>query len=312
MKCGNTPPSFDYQDSFLKGKAVKNVVPKLVEPHRPLQENALLCLSSLFENEAMKQEFIELSAMPQLMFQGNSAFREVNSGKAKEEDLNMLAAFGSAISKLIKSRVDIQEYLVSDYDLFSFVLQILEKSASLESELSVKVNQFFTEVVRHLLENQKLHDAFLATNTRRTPLTLLRDLLHTGDLPSYEQLLVDNNIAHCFAILASNDKNGFYNIPKFQEFTGLTNQLCDLYGKGDYLSKTEVDTHRVILKTLKDLIKLRMSKLSAVLSDDEREEFLQELSSMGGLEPLIFFEYSNVPNIREMATETLEMLAPSD
>ncbi|CAG9320721.1 unnamed protein product [Blepharisma stoltei] len=309
LKCSNSPPPFDFQDAFLKAKAVKNVVPKLVEPHRPLQENAMLCLSSLFENEAMKQEFIELSAMPQLMFQGTLAFRAISTtNKPKDEDISMLAAFGSALGKLIKNRNDIQEVLEKD-QLFDFVLNALDKGSSMEMEHAVKLNQYFTEVLRNLLENENLHEKFLKTG--RSPLNSLRGLLHTGDLPSYEQLLVDNNVAHCFAILAENEKNGFASSPKFQEYTAFTNQLCELYGKGDYLSKTEVDTHQIVLKTLKELIKLKMSKLSPAISDDEREEFLQELSNMGGLEPLLFFEYSNVPDIREMATETLEMLAPS-
>eukprot|EP00358_Blepharisma_japonicum_P003019 CAMPEP_0202953484 /NCGR_PEP_ID=MMETSP1395-20130829/46428_1 /ASSEMBLY_ACC=CAM_ASM_000871 /TAXON_ID=5961 /ORGANISM="Blepharisma japonicum, Strain Stock R1072" /LENGTH=321 /DNA_ID=CAMNT_0049667223 /DNA_START=338 /DNA_END=1299 /DNA_ORIENTATION=- len=300
LKCSNSPPPFDFQDAFLKAKAVKNVVPKLVEPHRPLQENAMLCLSSLFENEAMKQEFIELSAMTQLMFQGTLAFRAISTtNKPKDEDISMLAAFGSALGKLIKNRNDIQEVLEKD-QLFDFVLNVLDKGSSMEMEHAVKLNQYFTEVLRNLLENENLHEKFLKTG--RSPLNSLRGLLHSGDLPSYEQLLVDNNVAHCFAILAGNEKNGFANSPKFQEYTAFTNQLCELYGKGDYLSKTEVDTHQVVLKTLKELIKLKMSKLSPAISDDEREEFLQELSNMGGLEPLLFFEYSNVPDIREMAT----------
>jgi hypothetical protein len=87
-------------------------------------------------------------------------------------------------------------------------------------------------------------------------------------------------------------------------------QICQLYDKGDFLSRKEVETHTSVLNTLKELVLRRFSKLPDNPTDEDREEFLQELAELGGLEPLLFFENSNVPEIRETATEVLNTLAP--
>ena len=141
---------------------------------------------------------------------------------------------------------------------------------------------------------------------------LLQKLLHSNELPTYDQLKLDNNIVHCFALLASNPALKFHENARITEFTGFVRQLNDMYEKGQYLSKTEVDTHYTILTTLKSLIDLRVAKLPQNPTDDDREEFLQELNNLGGLDPLLFYEFSNVPPIREMATSTLDMLAPAN
>jgi hypothetical protein len=38
-------PDFEFEDAFLRNKAVEQVIPKLEDPNRAIQENALLCLS---------------------------------------------------------------------------------------------------------------------------------------------------------------------------------------------------------------------------------------------------------------------------
>jgi len=73
----------------------------------------------------------------------------------------------------------------------------------------------------------------------------------------------------------------------------------------------EVDTHTTVLETLKELVlKMRRKLLNSEPTDEENEQFLQELASKGALDPFLFFEYSNVPDIRKLATETLNTLAP--
>ena len=310
LKTSNTNPAFDYKELFLKAKCIKNVVPKLIEPHRPLQENALLCFGSLFEMPEMKEEFLELKAIDQLMFFGFSAFRAINSDKVKDDDYSMLSAFGFALKMLVKDHKETQELLIKKHDIFSLTLEILEKHHLLTSEISVKICENFTEVIKNLLENYELHNIFLSTQSTTPNLQLLSHMLHTSELPSYDQLKIDNNIVHCFALLADNPLLKFHENARITEFTGFIKQLIDLYEKGQYLSKTEVDTHYTILKTLKKLIELRSSKLPSTPSDDDREDFLQELNSLGGLDPLLFYEFSNVPSIRDMATNTLDSLAP--
>ena len=137
-------------------------------------------------------------------------------------------------------------------------------------------------------------------------------MIHVSDLPSYDQLKIDNSVVHCFTLLAENPALKFHENARITEFTGLVRQLNDLYEKGQYLSKTEVDTHHTILKTLKRLIETRMEKMPSNPTDDDREDFLQELNTLGALDPLLFYESSNVPEIREMATKILDTLAPAN
>jgi hypothetical protein len=312
LKSANTKPAFDYQDLFLKAKSVKNVVPKLFEHHRPLQENALLCLGDLFEFSEMKEEFLELKATDQFMFLGFSALRALTSDKAKEDDYTMLSAFGFSLKMLIKNHPETQLNLIKQHDIISSSLQILEQTSQLQTEISIKICENFTEVIKNLLENYELHSVFLSTQSNTPNLQLLQSMIHNSEVPTYEQLKIDNNIVHCFSLLADNPDLKFYENTRMVEFTGFIRQINDLYEKGQYLSKTEVDTHFTILKTLKKLIETRASRLGENPTDDEREDFLQELNSLGGLDPLLFYEFSNVPDIREMAGNTLDMLAPAN
>jgi hypothetical protein len=45
-----------------------------------------------------------------------------------------------------------------------------------------------------------------------------------------------------------------------------------------------------------------------VLTEDDLEDLLQELKKLNLLEPLLVFEMSSVPEIRELATEALTNL----
>lgn len=312
LKTSNTGPSFDYHKLFAEGKCIRNVVPKLIGPHRPLQENAMLCLGSLFEYDQMKEDFLGLDATDLLMKIGFSAVRGITMDTAKDEDFSMLVAFGFALKELVKNHQGLQELLIRKNDIFSMSLQVLEKVSKQMNEANVKICENFTEVLRNLLENYELHSVFLSTQGNTPNLQLLQRMLHGTELPTYDQLKIDNNIIHCFALLASNPALKFHENTRITEFTGLVRQLNDLYEKGQYLSKTEVNTHLTILKTLKKLIELRSEKLPNNLNDEDREDFLQELNTLGGLDPLLFYEYSNVPEIRELATSTLDFLAPAN
>lgn len=309
LKTVNTNPEFSYKEIFLNCKAIKNVVPKLVEPHRPVQENALLCLASLFEYEPMKQEFLELSALPQLMFQGNSAYRGVQKGV--EQDSVLLSSFGAALSQLVKDKFELQEYLCGEYQVMEFTIGVLNIAKHTRGETWITICQNFTKALHNLLENEKLHASFFNFKVENVEaIVLLKDLLHSDEVPTYEQLIVDHSVSECYALLANNSENKFYETARFSHFTAFVNQICQLYDKGDFLSRKEVETHTSVLNTLKELILLRFQKLPENLTDDDREEFLQELAEVGGLEPLLFFENSNVPEIRETATEVLNTLAP--
>lgn len=310
LKSSNANLNFEFQKLFVAEESVKNVVPKLVEPHRPLQENALLCLGTLFEVPEMKEEFLRFKAIEQLMFPGFSAYRAVMGDKGKDEDFTMLSAFGFAVKMLVKSHIETQDHLIKHYDIFSLSLQVLEKVSKITNEISVKICENFTEVIKNLLENYELHSIFLTTQSNTPNLQLLQRMLHSTTLPTYDQLKIDNNIVHCFALLADNPALKFHENTRMIEFTSFVRQLNDMYEKGQYLSKTEVDTHYTLLKTLKKLIETRAAKLPPAPTDDEREDFLQELNTLGGLDPLLFYEFSNVPYIRETATSTLDMLAP--
>lgn len=309
LKTMNSNPDFSYKEIFLSCKAIKNVVPKLVEPHRPVQENALLCFASLFEYEPMKQEFLELSALPQLMFQGNSAYKGVQKGV--EQDSVLLSSFGAALSELIKDKFDLQEYLCTEYQLMEFVIGVLNIAKHTRGDTWVTICQNFTKALHNLLENEKLQPAFLNHKLESIEaIVLLKDLLHSDEVPTYEQLIVDHSVSECFSLLANNQSNKFHESARFRHFTSFVNQICQLYDKGDFLSRKEVETHTSVLNTLKKLVLRRFSKLPESPTDEDREEFLQELAEIGGLEPLLFFENSNVPEIRETATEVLNTLAP--
>ena len=311
LKASNSAPGFEFKGLFLEGKCIRSVVTKLAERHRPLQENAMLCLGSLFDLEAMKEEFLEFEGTKPLMALGFSAIRVLNLDTAKEEDFSMLAAFGFALKNLVKDHTKIQEALLA-YDIFAKCLEVLEKTWKNTSEISIKICENFTEVLKNLLENIELHNAFLSIQGNTPNLQMLQRMIHVSDLPSYDQLKIDNSVVHCFTLLAENPALKFHENARITEFTGLVRQLNDLYEKGQYLSKTEVDTHHTILKTLKRLIETRMEKMPSNPTDDDREDFLQELNTLGALYPLLFYESSNVPEIREMATKILDTLAPAN
>ena len=307
LKCQANPPSYSYQDAFLKAKAVQNIIPKLVEPFLPVQENALMCLGSLFENEEMKAEFLDFRALPNLMYLGQSAKRSLESG---QKDFSLLIGFGSALSSLVKDKQELQSYLAENYSMFSFIANVINTVKHNQDTPSVKLLNTFGTLLNNMLENYELHQEFL--NCPEANLNSMLELLHSSESPTYEQLKVDNNVVRTFYLLADNPKNNFHNSPNFQLFAKLVNKICTLYSKGDYLSKTEVSTHCLVVETLQKLIKQQFKRYGLNPTEDEREDYLQELNNSGGLDPLFFFEASNVPKIRQVASDTFEFLAPSE
>lgn len=322
LKASNSNLKFDYQKVFVQSDAIKNLAPKLVlHNHKPLHENVLLCFGTLFEAQETKDIFFryneQLDHFRRIWDIGETAFIALIEDKANEEDLNLLSAFGFTMKMLVKGHkvaqdkvVKIEKIYEKKFDIFQISLKVLEKMIKGNSEVGVKICENFTELVKNFLENFELHPVFLATQSSIPHLQLLQKMLHSNSSPTYDQLKIDNNIVHCFALLAENPALKFHEDARMSEFTEFVRQLNNMYEKGQYLSKTEVDTHFTILKTLKKLIEIRSSKLGQQPTDDDREAFLQELSSLGGLDPLLFYEFSNVPSIREMATGTLDFLAP--
>jgi hypothetical protein len=322
LKASNTSLKFDFQKVFVQGESVKNLVPKLVfHNHKPLQENVLLCFGTLFEAQESKDIFFRLNEqldhLRRIWDIGESAYSQLLEEKASEEDLSLLSAFGFTMKMLVKGHKQAQEKVIKfdkvydkKFDIFQMSLKILEKMIKNNSEASVKICENFTELIRNFLENFDLHPLFLSTQSSTPHLQLLQKMLHSSPSPTYDQLKIDNNIVHCFALLADNPALKFHEDARMNEFTEFVRQLNNMYEKGQYLSKTEVDTHFTILKTLKKLIEIRAAKMPSQPSDDDREAFLQELSTLGGLDPLLFYEFSNVPSIRETATATLDFLAP--
>ena len=322
LKASNTGLKFDYQKIFVQGESVRNLVPKLVHHnHKPLQENVLLCFGTLFEVQEAKDLFLRLNEQVEHFKRiweiGENAYAQVAEEKASDEDLSLLSAFAYAMKMLVKGHKVAQEKVVKyeksseiKLDIFQMSLKILEKMLKNPIESSVKICENFTELIRNLLENFDLHLTFLATQSNTPHLQLLQRMLHSNTTPTYDQLKIDNHIVHCFALLADNPALKFHEDARMNEFTEFIKTLNNMYEKGQYLSKTEVDTHFTLLRTLKKLIEIRAAKLPAKPTDDDRESFLQELSALGGLDPLVFYEFSNVPRIREMATSTLDFLAP--
>lgn len=307
IKCTNSAISFDYQDAFFKARAIKTLVPKLIVRHRLVQENTLLCLGVLFENKEMKGEFIDWDPMRQVMDIGEAAFAQLKAQECCEEDTRLLAAFASAICRLVDDKQEFKEAFVGKHNLLALCIESLKLLHSRQDEHSVSALQWLSSTLVNILANGSFHEPFLQCDS----LCLLSELFHSPGFASYEQLKVDNNAAHCYSILALNPKSHFHAQPLFKQFTEFINQVCDLYEKTEYLSKTEVDTHFTLVCTLKGLIYRQLEGEPAEMTDDRREEFLQTLNSAGGLEPLLVFEHSNVPKIRELAEEVLERLAPS-
>lgn len=80
-----------------------------------------------------------------------------------------------------------------------------------------------------------------------------------------------------------------------------------MYDTIEYLSQTEADTHMICLKSLKIIAEFR-KRQRAPQCEDDLEDLLQELKKVGLLEPLLVFEISSVPEIRDLAGSVLSDL----
>ena len=310
LRCKYSVTAYDYQFAFAQCNVIRNVVPKMVQAHQQLQEAALLCLGSLFEYPDMLKAFIamDVEPLPRLMELGQSIFTRFKH--KKQEDLSLLAAFGNALGRLLNGQPQIQESLNSQFQVMEFIMAILWECPGREELAAVAVE--YISSLSYLLENQGLQQDFLTLRLPegRSPLNLLNSFFHKGDNPAYVQLQIDCCVAKCFSLLSSNPANRMHQPPLFGHFAELLKTVSEVYDQIEYLSKFEEDTHKFVIKTVSVLLRKRGEWLTDGTSDEERERFLQELEDEGVLAPVLFFENSNIPEVRETATRILNFLAP--
>jgi hypothetical protein len=311
LRCQLQIPEFDYKDVFHYANAVRNVVPKLREQYLQVQENALLCLAVLFEHEPMKLSFLEIElALANVMQLGAAAAKRM-SDKAKDEDLKMLIAYTQAVSSLVRGREDLQGDLNKTYGLLSQMLNFINNFCGEGSELQEQLTESCITCIKHCLATPPLHRTALSLSTSsRSFLQVIRSLFHELDSPTYVQLQVDCHIVQIFYQLSSNRDNLLHESPRYSEFASLVKLILKTYSGVEYLSQTEVDTHKTLIKTIRSLVLRRFEVLGSSPSDEDREDFLQELSSQGMLDSVLTFEQSNVPEIRKLASDLLDTLAP--
>lgn len=311
LRCQLLIPEFDYKDAFHSANSVRNVVPKLREQYLQVQENAMQCLAVLFEHEPMKQAFLDIDlALGNVMQLGEAAAKRLTD-KAKDDDLKMLIAYTQALSSLVEGREDLQMELNKTYGLLSQMLGFINNFCGEGSELQEQLTEACITCIERCLATPHLHRfAIGLTVSSRSFLHAIRGLFHELELPSYVQLQVDCHISKIYFQLASNRDNLLHESPRFDEFGSLLKLIIKTYERVEYLSQTEVNTHKTLIQTIRMLVLRRFEAVGSDPNDEEREDFLQDLSSRGLLDPVLSFEQSNVPEIRKLASELLDTLAP--
>ena len=294
-------PDFDFEEVIWHQKAIDHITPKLTDENKNIQENALLCLSQLLHHPEMKQEFVDFHALPSLMNIGQSSINDLLH--RENVDMKILTSFAQVLASLINGRVDMQDYLIKEYQVLDLIFNTCNLVRQGSTDEMIIATDAFSKVLSNLVENTNVHKEILAYKIDNDfALTMINKMFHDKPNPAYTQLKIDNNVAKVYHHMVEKSTSLLYGNMKF--FARFLKQLCSMYDQIEYLSQTETDTHMTCLKTLNLLAAFRKQQIN-VVSEDDLEDLLQELKKGGLLEPLLMFELSSVPEIREVATATI-------
>jgi hypothetical protein len=223
----------------------------------------------------------------------------------------MLIAYTQAVSSLVRGREDLQVEMNKTYGLLSQMMVFISNFCGEGSELQEQLTESCIGCIENCLDTPELHQTALNLSVSNQHfLKVIRNLFHELEAPSYVQLQVDCHIVKIFFQLSSHRANLLHESSRYEEFASLVKHITRTYEGVEYLSQTEVNTHKSLVHSLRIIVLRRYEALGSTPTEEEREDFLQELSSRGLLDPLLAFEQSNVPDIRRLATELIDTLVP--